>query len=178
MFLVWFCGSWYTQRSFCTAAPPPTSSYVSFLTPTELDTAQPQKTSSRPYVTSKRSRISTNEPHPIFQMMCVILYDGVGTGYQLDTRDILASILFPQSHKDDLPYHVYFKNPNRNMTRYRGTGTGEQVILNLYLLENTNKKYKYKKTIAAQSANHWGVVVMIPNRRTRQGSWNPNKNPR
>ena len=92
-------------------------------------------------------------------MMCVILYDGVGTGYQLDTRDILASILFPQSHKDDLPYHVYFKNPNRNMTRYRGTGTGEQVILNLYLLENTNTKihskykYKYKKAIAGRSGN-------------------------
>lgn len=28
----------------------------------------------------------------------------------MDARDILASILFPQSHKDDIPYHVYFKD--------------------------------------------------------------------
>ena len=99
----------------------PPSSYVSFLTPPtpELDTVQPQKIFSRTsYATSKRSckHISRSAPPYIFQRMCVIIPDRVRTGYQLDTRDILASISFPQSHKDDLPYHVYLKDSNRNLT--------------------------------------------------------------
>ena len=97
----------------------PPSSYVSFLTPPtpELDTVQPQKIFSRAsYAISKRSRISADQSLHIFQRMCVIIPDRVRTGYQLDTRDILASISFPQSHKDDLPYHVYFRDSNRNLT--------------------------------------------------------------
>ena len=113
----------------------PPSSYVSFLTPPtpELGTVQPQKTSSRAsYAISKRSRISADQSLHIFQRMCVIIPDRVRTGYQLDTRDILASILFPQLKSQGRPsvtciiYIVYLKDSNRNLHKQQDNlQTGE-----------------------------------------------------